>query len=641
MPNRTTQLEFFILEPQSGRLLPKFDLCSLTGTQGIRAYKEALGATLAVAGTALDDAEGPLTAAIEAMNDSLGTVDRLLAQNPDPTTPSSTGALMDSIGGLTPTTDRETLERRAADILDLNVVNGVLFPKGTVDLGPMRALFRSLEVAGTGCRIPSLDEEFLMVTAVQDTSEAVVRGPCGDDISAFTVTERRVGTNITIAKAAELEGVDESQVLIRFYWINEVKIDGPTLRRLKALGLQGDDLTAVVLLQETARVRSFLIDATVLTTLQTGELTDDEICTMMNRPDNRGGVNVAPTADEVVGAIRSAINANTGANRNRAGLGDDAIIADDQGVAPSGRAGDPGLLLAAILDLGRSLRLGIVPRGPVVGGFAQSPVIVDGEVVGGVAQGPITVDGVVVGGFTPVAGPPGQMTVDGEIVPFPDEPQECLDLTAFIFESVAAVLALAQRAAAFLQQIYGQLGLGVHTLQTGVQYTTCLASINLGLDISLDLAAALPFSIESFLALMSTQVAAFFTAVTAIKGVLCIPQALIDLLFGGVCGFKPFDFTLCLPDIQELIERLQTLVLLATSLVTQAGASLQNMKVDLQAGLRGALDLKTFSTCAAAVFPAGIVLGLAGADLTGQLSTSVATTVTTQEGIEELVEGLG
>jgi len=384
---------------------------------------------------------------------------------------------------------------------------------------------------------------------------------------------------------------------VRFFWVDEVKTDGATLARLKALGLSGDDLTATVLLQQTDRVRSFLVDSSVLQALRGGALTDDEICTMMNRPDNQGGINPSPTADDVVKAIQSAINASTGANRNRAGLTDDAIVADAQGVAPSGRAGDPALLLAATVNVARSLGIQTTPLGPVVAATAG----------GGQLQGP-----------------PLRVEVDGAIVELPEDPR-CREIFAVALDSISTLQSLAQRASDFLAEVYG-LALGVHSLQTGLEYTSCLASLNLGLDLSIDIAGLLPFNLQVVLGAVAGLLAAFTAAVALIRSVLCIPQGLVQLLFGGICGFKPFDFDYCPPDLSGLIDRIQTLVNLAVSLITQAGSALTFLKVDVQAGLRAAFDLKTFSACALAVIPVGISLGLAGADLTGQLNTSAAVT---------------
>lgn len=573
-------MNMLVLDPRTGRLIPSLEFCSFDRNGGIRAYREALGQASIGAQTALDDARGPLDAAIASLQGVTGTVDRILSQNPDPTTPNSIASLMDSVGGVSPTEDQETLERRVNDILGLTVVNGLLFPEGTTDLEPLRQLFSALNITEDNCALPDMSEGFLLVTAVSDTVETTGRSTCGDDVSSFEVLERKVGVNISIAAAAEIAGVPESEILVRFYWADEPKRDRATLTRLRALGLDPEALAAVILGTPTAGNPSVqVVQTSTITELLTGSvrLSVKELCQLLSRPAV-SKINATPTTTEILNTIRNAVNTTTGANRNRGGTDTQAIEGGAQSGA--GRAGDPALLLFSVVDLFRSVGIGLQEETKVP-------------------------------------------TVDGVAVNTDLEP-ECRDVLNAVIAAIEAVQQALTRSREFVRTLFGNLGLGSHGLNTGLGFANCLGSINLGLDLSLNLAIGLPFQIQVFLGLFGAALAAITSVVLALRGLLCIPQGLIQLLFGGICGFNAFDFTICPPDIQALVDRLLNLVNLAFSFVAQILSALQVMNVDLNASLRAAFDLRAFSLCAVAVFPVGVALDLAGADLSGQLNVSTA-----------------
>jgi hypothetical protein len=139
---------------------------------------------------------------------------------------------------------------------------------------------------------------------------------------------------------------------------------------------------------------------------------------------------------------------------------------------------------------------------------------------------------------------------------------------------------------------------------------------------------------QAFMAAYGAAMAAITAATASIKALICIPQGLIDLLFGGICGFKPFDFDLCAPDLMHTIERVRGLISLVTGLIASILMSLQFMRTDIDGSITDALNLKLLSTCAAATTPLGIALGLLAssvvaalaepADLAGDLSGAVS-----------------
>jgi len=595
------QTSLNMLIESTGRYLPQFKPCDYDLHSGFKRFREEMGRALSGAQDALKSAQTTVDSAVEAMEDALGTTDKILRQNPDPNTPNSLDSLMDSIGGQGPTTDSGVIEERLGKLFDLNVVNGVLLPKGKSKLGGYRKLFQALELSGSGCEVPDLNRDFIFVTTYNETIETITGSTCGSDIIAYQVVERKAGENISLKKAAELSGKDEDELLIRFFWIDEAKKDKATQKRLKALGLEGQDLTDIVMApKDNGRVFSTVLDSSSMTKLK-DKLSDDESCTMMNRTDTNSGINLDATADDVAKTIQDVINKNTGSSRNRAGTSESAITpttsdgAADGGaggvavgsdtVAPAGRAGNPAMLMLSVLDMARSMGIGT-----------------DDD---------------------------GNATLDGEPIDVSDLSPECIAINDFINESVSAIQMFAQQGADFIKNMYGNLGFGAHSLSAGTEFSSCLGSINLGLDISLDLALGLPFQMQVFLGAFGAAIAAVSAAVLAIKAFLCIPQGVIQLLFGGICGFKPFGFEICNPDLAAMIDRLVGLLNMAMGLISQITGALQVLKADLQASLQASLDLKVFSTCALAAIPFGIGLGLAGAL---DLEASATVTGTTAAG---------
>lgn len=575
----------------TSRYLPPFDPCSITRPQALRLYREALGEALVEAQEGLTSLAADIRAALRGLQVAQKTVDALLAQNPDADTPNSLAGLVAALGGFSPSSQADALEERVAEMFDLNVVGGVLFPQGSADLGGMRRLFASLEITESSCDLPDLDQDFIFVTAYTETTETVVGASCGEPIVEYAVTERKIGENISVQRAADLRAIPASDVLLRFFWLGEAKTDRATQIRLKALGITGDNLSTVITApQETTSVFSTIIDTSQLTKLQQ-RLTDTEICRMMQRDDTRSGLNLEPTADDVIRTIRSTLNTNTGANRNRGGTDEDAITpagaqavntpsgeqtgtggaqpkAPD-GVAPAGRAGDPALIFLATVNLPRSLDVVVQDGGVLIGGT------------------PIDLDGV---------------------------PEGCTEIFNFVYESMAALQQFAGQAQTVFADIFGQLTTTLNNISAGVDFSSCLVSVNLGLKAGLDLAAQLPLDMETFLTALDVALTGASEAIGLIKKLLCLPQAVISMLFGGICGFKPFNFDSCPPDILQAIERLKTLLNIVSTLVSAALAAFQVIKADARAIERSSLQLKVDSECASAATPLGIALGLLGGE---------------------------
>jgi hypothetical protein len=204
--------------------------------------------------------------------------------------------------------------------------------------------------------------------------------------------------------------------------------------------------------------------------------------------------------------------------------------------------------------------------------------------------------------------------VNGEPVELDDIADGCTEIFNFVFESLATLQEFAGEAQTVMAEIFGLLSTGLLEVGVGVDFSLCLVSVNLGLEGSLDLAIALPFEMEVFLTTLDAALTAAVEAIGLIKELLCLPLAVISMLFGGVCGFRPFNFDSCPPDILQAIEKLKTLLNIVSTLISAALSALQVLKADARAILRKSLELKVEAGCAAAATPMGIALGLLGGD---------------------------
>jgi hypothetical protein len=603
-----TELTVNILQQLTGRQIPRLGYCGSTSAEALKFYRDELGAAVVAAQNAISSLSGQLADTNSALNDAKKTVDQLLGANPDPTTPNSVDELTDSIGGLQPTEDRESLEQRVGDVLDLNIVNGVLYPKGTTQLGPLRQLVQSLQLqpgadlsdslgaaaggatgASAAAQAGSADgaaepvgtgDGFLLVSTQSETIERVVGSTCGEDIVEFEVVETPFGTNVPIP--------DDASGL-RMFWLNGIRTDPATLKRLRALGMTPEEVGAAVTGGSAGRMTSAIVDTTTIAALRT-TLTDDEIITLLLRPDTASGINATPTADQVIAAVTDALNSNTGGNRNRAGTDSEAI---DSGQA--GRGGDPAMLLMALLDFLRSFRFNL--------DFAALGI-----------------------GLAVDFGPNLVGATELDLSNLSDE---CNDVLSLIRDSINGLRPMFDEAQQFMRELFGNIALGNHAISAGVDFTSCLISFNLGLDFAISLSLALPFQLQVYLAAFTVLLTGFLAAVAAIRAALCIPQAVIQLLFGGVCGFKPFDFSICPPDIATMVDRLVAMLNLSLQLVFKLGGSMFSMKMDAERVLAAANQFKTFSPCALSATGIGLALGLGDAQLGPDITVSSPTVATT------------
>ncbi len=583
-----------IVQGPKGHAIPELEFVG-SKEQAFKKFKKNLTEAVTKAQDGFEDAKGAVDKAVEAMNTALGTVDGILAQNQDPNTPSSTSELLSSIGGMKLDSEVEDLEKRMAEIFDLNVTNGLLLTKGDVNLGSLRRMFQLLDLNLEECSLPDLTgKNFKVILSKQETVETIVGESCGQPIVEFSVVETKIGEDISLARASELTNTPIDDILIRFFWYGEVDTGRATQARIQALGIEDDDLVAVMTApQETSRVYSNIIDTSAYEEL-TAKMSAEDLCRLLTRPDTNSGVSTDSTDTDVIREVRGVINSNTSSvsNRNKAGTSERAItpntpttgsgspqgIQEGDGgsvvqpasnnVAPAGRAADPALLLAACVDIPKTLGVSESSTGAV------------------------------------------QDALDA-LLGTSDEPSsECYDLLEFADISISALEALAAGAKDFFAEMYGALGPGALGLDAGVGFATCLGSANIGAGVGLELGLKLPFDMQVFLEVFSGAVDAIVSAIGLVKDAMCLPQAALNLLFGGICGFKPFAFGACPPDLEELIDRVRNLINLATGLLTSLLSALQIMKVDVSAAVKASVQLSSDLGCIAQVTPLAISLSL-------------------------------
>lgn len=634
MVTTTSGLDVSVNPAITGRTIPGLGPCPKSPTEALKFYRERLGEALAGAQDAFKNARAQLATANTNLDAVKTDLDKLLAGNPDPTTPSSLTELTDSLGGLRPGADREQLEQRAAQAFNVNIVNGVLYPSGSDDLNGLRALAQSVGITADNCdlslmgavvgvadagaggagtagsttgsgvvtgggsgtaggvgvgnaaavaaaadgtsSIAGADDGFLFVTTQTETVERVVGSTCGEDIVEFEVVEKPLGTNVSIASAAESGGISQDDVAVNLFWLDEVRTDPAALRRLKGLGLTAEELGAAVTGQNAGRLTGRTVSTQVIQSLRV-RLTDEEICTLLSRPDT-GGITLLPTFEQLLSAITEALNRNTGSNRNRAGTDTEAT----EGGAGQGDNGP--ILFAALLDWFRTFNI-------VAPGLTELSIYM---------QVAITDEGV---------------ELEDEVFPTVPRPEgagvtECETVLSLVTESITALDVLLQEARSFFADLYSSVGLGANQVSAGVGLATCLASFSLGLDFSIDISIGLPFLFEAFLASFTALLAGVVAAMAAFKLVVCQPQAIIQLLYGGVCGFKPFDFRGCPPNLSDLVDRLQNILNVVLSLTGKLTSATRTMKADFAYSASAALELRNFNPCVLAATAIAIALGL-------------------------------
>ena len=670
---QTARLSAFVLDPLSGRTIPKLGFCPGSRADALRFYNDDLGAAVTAAQNAFNNAIQPIQDSVDALNTVKQSLDRMLATNPDATTPHSVDELTDAIGGLRPTVDRNQLEQRLGELLDLNMVNGVLYPKGPANLGPLRQLAQSLALSADNCDVSQLGaaagngtidataaaaaagradggetvvgagDGFLLVTTGSQTVERVVGSTCGDDIVEFDVQTVPLGVNVNIDDAAEAAGEDPDGVGVQMFWLDSIKTDPATLQRLKALGLTAEELGAAVTGGSAGRLNSAVVDTSVVPALQ-AKLTDEELCELLSRPDTSSGINTTPTLEDVIATIRNAINQNTGSNQNRAGTDADAI---ETGAA--GRGGDPVLLLFGLINFFRSAQAvpqcadELVEAVLAVANTTDAIALHEQLGLGDVVR--LTVINKLIDARTEEEAsavlrelnvcdyaPLFDQLLGGQLAlsDVSDVSDDCKFIVDLIVGSFAALQALLDQAQAFMRDLSQKLGLGNHQINAALGFAGCLVSFSLSLQVNVDLAVSIPFQMDLFLASFATMLTAVVAAVTAFRVVICKPQGIIALLYGGVCGFKPYDFTGCPPDIAALVDQFLQILTTILGLTGKLTGSLLTMKADVTATKALSATFKSFSPCAAAAAAIGLALGLGElSQLLPEATPTLAVTTTT------------
>lgn len=577
-----------------GRTIPKLPDCPQSIAEALKLYREGMSAAVTAATTALEDLAPQVAATNEAFQAAKDALNGILGANPDPTTPNSVDDVTEASDDLVPTTDREELEREAAEKLDINIVNGILFPKGPTKLKPLQSLGQLLLATGSdftcSAELLGLFSE-TPVDQVQMT-ETITIG--GDDDAADESTPA--------ADAASATGSAASA--------SDTGAAADAASASGTAGLAGEGFLLVTTRNDTTET---VVGSTCGEDVVEFEVAEVPLGINRNINDLAEGAGLDPDAVNArfFWLDRTRTDPATLARLKALGL-----TAEELGAAVTNQSA--GRLTLETIDTS------IIPQLLETLTGDEICTLLDRPETSGISLDFTTEDVVAtIQGLTVTTSLPGidpiffilslmrfpqNFRLNLQDVEEPDA-EECRAILLAVEISTGQLSGLLDQAQAFITEL-NRIALGAHQLQLAAGLSTCLASFNLGLSGVLQLTIGLPFFLQAYLAAFTALMAGVLTAVGLIRAVLCYPQGIIQLLFGGICGFKPFDFGICPPDLQALVERLVQMVNMIVTLISKIAGSLQSTRVDINHALTNSFDMRTISACSAPAAALGLALGL-------------------------------
>ena len=607
-----------------GRTIPKLPDCPQSVAEALKLYREGMSAALTAAQTGLADLAPKIAETDETFQAAKDVLDKILGANPDPTTPSSVDEVTEASGDVVPTTDREELERLAAEKLDINIVHGVLFPKGPTNLKPLQSLGRLLlSVSSTEEGVETCSAELLglfsetPVTQIQMTETlSTENGAAADDGTDGSAAAANGATSAADAASAGGSAADATRAA------NAASATGTA-------SLTGDGFLLVTTRNETTET---VVGSTCGEDIVEFEVVERPLGINRNINDLAAGAGLDADAVNARFYWLDEPRTDPATLTRLKALG---LTPEELGAAVTGQTA--GRLTLETIDTSIMTKLLDILTGDEICTLMERPETSgvnleagEDEIIAEIynlVQQP-TVPGVDSGllvlslidwrrlfclALARLRGRPG--------LPEPDEyeSEECKAILQVVEISTGQLAALADQAQAFFAEL-NRLALGAHQLQLAAGLSTCLASFNIGLSGILQLTIGLPFVLQAYLAAFTALLAPVLAAVALIRAVLCYPQGIIQLLFGGICGFKPFDFGICPPDLVSIVERLVQLVNMVTTLVSKITGSLQTTRVDINKALTDSFNIRSISACSAPAAVLGVALGLL--DETVQLTAS-------------------
>jgi len=182
-----------------------------------------------------------------------------------------------------------------------------------------------------------IEGDFVLIETETIYTERIVKDSCGRTVTITDASERVVGINISVSKAAQntVSGETDS-VNIRLWWIGSSSNQANQIDRLSRFGLTEAQMTQALREMNSDTMSVYVIPELDLPVkLAASGLTSSDITTMTSRTMLE--FNLSPESSDVFKAVEKAFQSGGGANNN----GDNNFE-------------DPQLLVANTIDFGRS-----------------------------------------------------------------------------------------------------------------------------------------------------------------------------------------------------------------------------------------------------------------------------------------------
>jgi hypothetical protein len=554
--------------------------------ESLSAATQQLESAITIAQPSLDD----FTTSVANM---IVSTDEILSSsiNPEVTT---TASLATALGRFPfdTSTNQEATERRLSTQYGFTLVDGIIFLPGTIDLSPIQRLATLLGIisptpseatvaspnvqcyispnlantSGTTCDLSQLrtllqDRMFIMVCSILKSTTVETTNSAGEPVINVNVAEQLIGTNISIAQAAQIAGVPPSDIEVKIFWLDEISSDKYTVQRLQSFGVVNDDLATALLGLSNTRLTSYTIaPRDILTLLSSRGLSDSGICKLLSRPPIT--IQTEIDSDAVQQAINDILFSPGGSSTEGVPLNESA-----------------GSLLMNSIDLPASLGV------PQAYATAIAELLANQDQVNKEAVGVSST-----GTSSPIH---AKQTIA----------KNCLTTANYLLQLTNQAAKLQRTFGSALAPKSIDLGSKLQTILDSLNGTLpCLAALGLGYLFSGSIGFSLTPAVTIAVSLSSKVMQAIDRVLAALQAALCIPLAFLDAIIGGVCGLggtKSLCASNSLAQLAALIRQIINMMLnLAISTVAQLRAGL-GFALQLMLGL--VINLGNTAICNSAI----------------------------------------
>lgn len=523
--------------------------------------REAVAAAVSETNTAALAAAQPLNDALALIEDILSDTNRMLRGNPQQDVV-SLDDLTTQMGRLPLNPSDDSIAARLAERHGVTVAGGVMFPRGTTSLLPYARLR-----AAIGCsldemqrRMEAAQQSFILVTTQEETIAVETENACGSPVVQYEISERVIAVDRSLAESATMAGIAEEAVQIRMFWVDQLRGTYANTARLRAMGIVGTDLAAVLGNRTEGRVETMTVLRSVLPELRRSGASETDLCALLARTGAASPrINTSPTIGDISDAIESALRAGAGG---------------DNAAAP---------LLMQAADLPKSMRFDLPP-------------------------------------------------VDRDALP-----KGCGMLYDALQSAVNGVTAAMSIIRSLLSKRILNLSIGSALTSDALGLTNCLLRFNLGIGLGFSLSLGFPAKFRLLNLAIKAALSVVLALLTAFSKVLCIVDALVQAVYGGICGLAPLDTGLCPAPLEIIVEKARTLTNLARSITLDLSSLLGDSQLSFASTGNFSADLNISSVCQSTI-AAFAVLAFAAirAAATEQGRNSFAASVA--GGAEQLVD---